>query len=516
MLPRMATTTGASQASLALQAGGSLDAAVKPQPSAAALANLRAEVLLRLLETMLRHMPHTSERPGRDLLETLLATLKAGPGRGGENGRKLADLLAKLPPELRPRVEKLIGTVLSSMPTRSLVEVVRNPQGPEAQKLAALLAASLDVEDLPAAGAERRQKPLGLTTQQLAAVGRSGPQQTVPAEQAIHDARALQTALKRIFDLDSGDEPRPATARAAAMDAARPALATADRQRAETQTDRHMPASKAKVGNAPPAEAAEAVADHDASAEEPQATTAISKREDRPAGARVANPAGQALARSVLHAITRDMPTRLLMQAVAHLAENLSPEEANFLRALLERPLDPANAERMSPIGAGRPEVAIEPAADTEMPAEGGRTQPETTQSTPASPRHLAEQDDLPLPRGRETAQAAAIIDAATPDRLFPAAVAREGVPLAFVPYLPAEDDLDWTETRGAEEEDPTEEDQPGGEGREEAGEEADFEASAGEPEADDMVLRREKAAEMVGVIEPGLVFYQKLGDYWT
>ena len=36
------------------------------------------------------------------------------------------------------------------------------------------------------------------------------------------------------------------------------------------------------------------------------------------------------------------------------------------------------------------------------------------------------------------------------------------------------------------------------------------------EPESPDMARRREKTAEMVGVIEPGLVFYQKLGDYWT
>ena len=34
--------------------------------------------------------------------------------------------------------------------------------------------------------------------------------------------------------------------------------------------------------------------------------------------------------------------------------------------------------------------------------------------------------------------------------------------------------------------------------------------------EAPDTARRREKTAEMVAVIEPGLVFYQKLGDYWT
>ena len=40
--------------------------------------------------------------------------------------------------------------------------------------------------------------------------------------------------------------------------------------------------------------------------------------------------------------------------------------------------------------------------------------------------------------------------------------------------------------------------------------------ATEAEPESADMARRREKTAEMVGVIEPGLAFYQKLGDYWT
>ena len=84
MLPRMATTTDTVQPSLAVPAGASVEAAARPQLSAAALANLRAEVLLRLIETMLKHMPRTGEaNPGRDLLETLLAVLKALPGLEG-------------------------------------------------------------------------------------------------------------------------------------------------------------------------------------------------------------------------------------------------------------------------------------------------------------------------------------------------------------------------------------------------------------------------------------------------
>ena len=85
MLPRVATTTGTTQPTPALlQAGASVDAAVKPQLSAAALANLRAEVLMRLIETLLKHMPRTGEpSPTRDLLETLLTVLKTLPGREG-------------------------------------------------------------------------------------------------------------------------------------------------------------------------------------------------------------------------------------------------------------------------------------------------------------------------------------------------------------------------------------------------------------------------------------------------
>ena len=63
MLPRMATTTDTVQPSLAVPAGASVEAAARPQLSAAALANLRAEVLLRLIETMLKHMPRTGEAP---------------------------------------------------------------------------------------------------------------------------------------------------------------------------------------------------------------------------------------------------------------------------------------------------------------------------------------------------------------------------------------------------------------------------------------------------------------------
>ncbi|WP_411033917.1 hypothetical protein [Shinella sp. BYT-45] len=523
MLPRVATTTGTLQPSLALQAGAPVDAAAKPQLSAAALANLRAEVLLRLIETMLKHMPRTGEpNPGRDLLETLFAALKAVPGREGDNARRLADIIAKLPPELRPSVEKLIGTVLSAMPTRSLVEIVRNPNGPEAQKLATLLATSLQLGDLPAT--ERQQKPVGLTAQQLAAVGRhGGAQHTAQAAQVLGDARLLQVALKRTFDIDGGSKSKPSNSQQPAearthhqafAGPSRLPIGTNDAARA----DGRLPNPAAKATDQQPMRVADAATRHNGDAEEAQAAAPAARREDMPVKAQVANAAGQALARSVLQAVTRDVAPGLLVQAVAQLMENLSPEEANFLRALLERPLDAAMEKEFAPIVQEQSEDGTERIADPETAAQTGKARPETAQPASVLQRPAETQDDaLAMPQAREAAQPAALADA-VPDRLLPAATLREGAPLAFVPYLPAEEDADWPEAREEEKDEAEDEPSAGGENEEggDAQAQADGEAGDGEPESADMARRREKTAEMVGVMEPGLVFYQKLGDYWT
>ena len=526
MLPRVATTTGTAQPTPVLQAGVATDAAVKPpQLSAAALANLRAEVLLRLLETMLKHMPRGPEpNPGRDLIETLIVALKTLPGREAEGGRKLADLLAKLPPELRPSVEKLIGTVLSSMPTRNLIEVVRNPAGPEAQRLATLLAASLTADDLPQARGENQQRPLGLNAQQLVAVSRHSPQQAAQPIQILGDARTLQTMLKRIFDFDGGAKPRPVTARAIETIVSRqefsaPARLPTAENKTTPQTEQRLPTAAIRTGHEPPVDATARTPRHNGGAEEPQIATPAVKREEAmtvpgrdemPVKARIANAAGQALARSVLQAVARDVPPALVMQAVAHLMENLTPEEANFLRALLERPLEPTAEQARSAATPEQAEQAIEP----EMAPDDGKLRPASMQTTPALPEQAADATEaLPIPQARETLPAT--LADATPDRLLPVIMPRDGVPLAFVPYLPAEEDLEWSHPREAEKDEETDEDNSNGEeeDREAAGEDTD--AKDG-PDDADMAKRREKTAEMVGVIEPGLVFYQKLGDYWT
>ena len=118
-------------------------------------------------------------------------------------------------------------------------------------------------------------------------------------------------------------------------------------------------------------------------------------------------------------------------------------------------------------------------------------------------------EEALPLPKLREAAQPLA---EGLPERLLAAPVLRDGVPLAFVPYLPAEEDLDWPENRERE----SDEEPEGGDGEEGADTPADDEPAEDEPESADMAPRREKTADMVGALEPGLVFYQKLGDYWT
>lgn len=553
MLQRVATTSGIVQP--LPQAGVSADAAARPQLSAPALANLKAEVLLRLIETMLKHMPRTTEATaGRDLLETLLAALKTMPGQEGENARKLADIIAKLPPELRPSVEKLIGTVLSAMSTRSLIEIVRNPNGPDALKLAHMLATSLDLDDLPATGAERQQRPVGLTAQQLAAVGRHGTQQAVQTAQMLGDARLLQTTLKRIFDLDGNSKPRALPGQITEGGADRQASAGAIRSLTDTRlpAEAQSPAQAAKASSQQPVEATRAALRHNGNAEDVQVAT--SKRDALPERMQGANAAGQALARTVLEAVARDVSPAVLMRAVAHLAANLSPEEATFLRTLLERPFDPAMEDELALIVREQVEDSAEEGGDTQAAARLRKAGPQAAQ--PSALHGAVADEALPLPQAKDAAQLAAaqagklgtdttppssllqqpateraealplpqaqardatlLAADATPEKLLATAVLREGVPLAFVPYLPAEEDVVWPESREAEKDEAADDGQTGEDGGEPAEDDPGQEAAEEEPETADMARRREKAAEMVGVMEPGLVFYQKLGDYWT
>ncbi|HVK92454.1 MAG TPA: hypothetical protein VM468_13800, partial [Mycoplana sp.] len=169
-----------------------------------ALANLRAAVLLRLLEAMMRQIERSGD--GNDtalqLLGFLFDAMKELPARNGrddEASRRLSNLLSRLPPELRPRMERLLAVAFSTAPTRVLMEIIRNPGGPEARQLAQTL--------LAAAGAEGEQPPpkrshdLSASGARLPAMwrkeGRDLP--SGAANGASGDGRALQAALRRLF-----------------------------------------------------------------------------------------------------------------------------------------------------------------------------------------------------------------------------------------------------------------------------------------------------------------------------
>ncbi len=535
MLPNVAPTTGTTQPSPAPPAGTPPDTVARPALSAAALAGLRAEMLLRLVEALLSHMPR-SDAPnaggatGRDLLQTLISALKSLPEAGSDKGRLLSDLLARLPTELRPAAEKLIRTVLTSLSAQGLAEILRNPNTPHAQRLATLLTANLAAgrdESTSAAAGERPR----LTMQQLAAVNRqTTPQQAgQPAAQPLADARALQTALKRLFDLDSAVRALPAAGRSlpAASAGALPAAQTRASPEAAPDASPRLPSAAAKPESGVPVERAQPAIRQGGTAED-IAQTRTTPNERAPVKAdeaRLATMTRDATA-TVAQAIAQRASPGVILQAIARLLAGLSNEEAQVLRVLFDQPLDKATDPKGRPAAlvasdngrereaaarmAGKmPEAGEETTRAAQPPT--ARKEPETTQAIPLR-ETVVRETPLPLPRDATAAQA--LLAA------LPAPPLRDGIPLAFVPYLPAEEDLEWNE---AAEDVPPEEQTDEEKGGEQDGDGAPGDEPAADgseepeaPESADMQSRRQKTADMVGVLEPGLVFYRKLGDYWT
>jgi hypothetical protein len=342
-----------------------------------------------------------------------------------------------------------------------------------------------------------------------------------------------------MFDLDGNARQRVGSGRLPETVTARLEPTAQHRLPADTPAVASRLPMPAAASGEQPVEAAAAVIRHNDNDEEAQTATPSAKREEISAKVEIsakteiANTAGQALARSVLQAVARDLPPALLMQAVEHLVADLSPEEADFLRAVLERPLDTTTGEDagltdidLSPAEEIAPE-ALELQGELEPEHEGTRAntlnepvkaRTDTTQTASVPARPAVEQaEPQPAPRALDTARPVLPADG-LPDVMVPPPALRDGVPLAFVPYLPAEEELEWPDARDAEEEEATAQDQPDGDGESGDGAEEDTNlgASGDDPESADMARRREKTADMVGVIEPGLVFYQKLGDYWT
>jgi hypothetical protein len=91
----------------------------------------------------------------------------------------------------------------------------------------------------------------------------------------------------------------------------------------------------------------------------------------------------------------------------------------------------------------------------------------------------------------------------------------REGVPLAFVPYLTADDENDLSEAEEIREESAAGEDENDGDDAQER-DEPGPEAEAEEPEAADMAERRRRMDDLVDARDAALAFPVRPGDYWT
>jgi hypothetical protein len=196
-----------------------------------------------------------------------------------------------------------------------------------------------------------------------------------------------------------------------------------------------------------------------------------------------------------------------------------------MLRVLFERPLDtaagPARAVGGLPLdapgdAASETTAAIarseDDAADT-VPAAAGRREAEGTQPAPARPAIAAEEPRMPSVRtpAETAAQAAALAERAA---TLPLPL-REGVPLAFVPYLTADDENDLSEAEEIREESAAGEDENDGDDAQER-DEPGPEAEAEEPEAADMSERRRRMDDLVDARDAGLAFPVRPGDYWT
>ncbi|MCP8896762.1 hypothetical protein KYK29_17695 [Shinella daejeonensis] len=492
--PAIGTTPSSTAVPVETTAGARSEPPAPAIAPAIALAGIRAEMLLRLFEALIGRMPEEGGRDnaaGRPLLEALIAALKSLPEAGDKGRRPLFELLVRLPPNLRPAAETLVRTLLSSMPTRTLMEAWRAPDTPKAQKLIALLSERLAAQgnregEIAPAGA-RRPPATGLTIQQLAALdGRTGQQtaNTQPAPSA--DARALQNALVRLFEMEGGrlQSSRFHSAPAGGEKAAPPTPARVSGQEpAARPTESGHAGERAPV--APRQDHATVAPVRNGTAEPalPAAKADRMQAADHPA-------------ERLPHTAPRLASQGALQQAVVRFIASLPPKDAQFLRLLLEKPLDMGGEPKARPM-AGGPAAPLTGTGDAvERPARPAAKTPETAS---------ADLREMP---------AAARRDPVTTTQAVPL---REGVPLAYVPYLPAEDDPDWDaveDARNEEDEDPGGDTDDGGEPDDD--ERPDDAADATASESPDMAQRRRKTEEMVGTQEPGLSFYRTLGDYWA
>ncbi|MFD1329955.1 hypothetical protein [Mycoplana ramosa] len=528
----------------------------RPVLSAEALANLRAALVLRLLEAMMRQIGQRGDKGNvaHQLLDVLFAAMKTMPPRDGkddEPAKRLAILLSRLPSEMRPSIERLLTTALSVASTRVLMEIIRNPGGRDAQRLAqALLAATTETATVDRALGKVNPRFAGLEAQLAASSRNFGRDQHSGATNpGAGDSRALQAALRRMFEAGAQAQPSPGRSRGEpgqattlarmAMQASVAAGTGTQGAASALQVSTHGSFDGARLGF-DAARAAEdrltgqSLLDADAGDRQTGKANSLGRPPEHAANSAAVNaPAVGARA-------SQESVQRL----IAGLIANLTDGEALVLRLLLEAPLPEApDAVNQSPL----PEPAIDdPAADrrafdakpgaTDRPVgnEPGPPRPLPTEDAgddagPAAvPAALREEESVegPQPRTeqgekfvRTAANAVPQLDRPLERLPIPLAL-RDGIGFPVVPHQPAQDDIDSEKAPRPDEgnEEETSDrggDNQSGDGKEDA---SDEDQQTQEP-ADtdpDLARRRSRMEEFVGPPDPGFAFYQRLGEYWT
>ncbi|WEZ84927.1 hypothetical protein P6U16_10600 [Rhizobium sp. 32-5/1] len=175
---------------------------------ALAISGPRAEAILKILETLGRHLNGSEVLPKEalaKLMETLARILKFPPlpqETSHDFGRRLASFLEKLPPEARAVLEKQLGQRNLALQVRLLVEVLQSPAGTDAGRLRATLQnqAYLTSPSRDTGQQVRSSSQPALPAQHLATLtARSAPGMFA----APVDAALLQAVLRKTFGSDA-------------------------------------------------------------------------------------------------------------------------------------------------------------------------------------------------------------------------------------------------------------------------------------------------------------------------
>ncbi len=175
------------------------------------ISGARADAILKILETLGRHLSGSEVLPKEalvKLMETLARILKFPPlpqETTHEFGQRLASFLEKLPPEARVVLEKQLGQRNLALQVRLLAEVLNNPAATDAGRLhTALQNPAINTSSLRAETGQQPRPPLpqpALPAQHLATLtaGSAPAMFGAPAEAVL-----LQAVLRKTFE--TGEE----------------------------------------------------------------------------------------------------------------------------------------------------------------------------------------------------------------------------------------------------------------------------------------------------------------------